>query len=71
MAKKILKVLFWWVFLNWMPYNISESMVHMSRRIAGERGNEKYKDYNLDVEWVWCKTIRNLKECWKLLMVEK
>ena len=62
MVKKIGKVLFWWIFLNWIPYNISEGMVNISRKMAGDKGDPKYKDYNLDIEWVWCKTIRNLKE---------
>lgn len=68
MVKKVLKVLFWWMFLNWIPYNISEEMVHISRKIAGERGVEKYKDYQLDAKWVWLKTIENLQEVWNNLV---
>jgi len=64
MVKKVGKVLFWWIFLNWIPYNISEEMVQISRKMAGERGDERYKDYKLETKWVWLKTIDNLKEVW-------
>ena len=64
MVKKIGKVLFWWIFLNWIPYNISEAMLHISRKTAGERGDPRYKGYQLDSRWVWLRTIDNLKEVW-------
>lgn len=60
--KRFGKIFFWWVFLNWIPYNISEEAVKFSRKLACDRGAEEFKDYKLNYKWVWLKTIENARE---------